>query len=74
MAQMLRAADATVIACHSPTRDLPALCRQADVLVAAVGRPAMVGADWIKPGATVVEVGSTARPMGSSATWTSTRA
>jgi methylenetetrahydrofolate dehydrogenase (NADP+)/methenyltetrahydrofolate cyclohydrolase len=57
MGQMLLAADATVIACHSRTRDLPELCRQADVLIAAVGRPAMVGAEWVKPGATVIDVG-----------------
>jgi methylenetetrahydrofolate dehydrogenase (NADP+)/methenyltetrahydrofolate cyclohydrolase len=57
MAQMLLAADATVMTCHSRTQDLPALCRQADILIAAVGRPAMVGADWVKPGATVIDVG-----------------
>jgi len=57
MSQMLLAADATVIACHSGTSDLPALCRQADVLIAAVGRPALVGADWVKPGVTVIDVG-----------------
>jgi methylenetetrahydrofolate dehydrogenase (NADP+)/methenyltetrahydrofolate cyclohydrolase len=57
MAQMLLAAHATVVACHSQTRDLRALCRQADVLIAAVGRPAIVAADWVKPGATVIDVG-----------------
>jgi methylenetetrahydrofolate dehydrogenase (NADP+)/methenyltetrahydrofolate cyclohydrolase len=46
-----------VTVCHSRTRDLPAVCRRADVLVAAVGRPRMVGADWVKPGATVIDVG-----------------
>jgi methylenetetrahydrofolate dehydrogenase (NADP+)/methenyltetrahydrofolate cyclohydrolase len=57
MAQMLLAADATVIACHSRTAHLTGLCRQADVLVVAVGRPGMVTADCIKPGATIVDVG-----------------
>ena len=51
---------------HSRTRDLPALCRRADVLVAATGRAEMVKGDWIKPGATVMDVGITrvARPDG----------
>jgi methylenetetrahydrofolate dehydrogenase (NADP+)/methenyltetrahydrofolate cyclohydrolase len=57
MAQMLLAANATVTVCHSRTRDLPATCRRADVLVAAVGRAEMVKADWVKPGAVVVDVG-----------------
>jgi methylenetetrahydrofolate dehydrogenase (NADP+)/methenyltetrahydrofolate cyclohydrolase len=57
MAQMLLAADATVTTCHSRTTDLPAVCRRADVLVVAVGRDRMVGADWVKPGATVIDVG-----------------
>jgi methylenetetrahydrofolate dehydrogenase (NADP+)/methenyltetrahydrofolate cyclohydrolase len=57
MAQLLLAADATVIACHSRTLDAAAVCRQADILIAAVGRPGMVGADWVKPGATVIDVG-----------------
>jgi len=51
------ARDATVTICHSRTSDLPAVCREADVLVAAVGRPEMVKADWIKPGAVVLDVG-----------------
>ena len=42
---------------HSKTRDLPEVCRRADLLVAAIGRPEMVRADWIKPGATVIDVG-----------------
>src|SRR5262249_2790320 len=42
---------------HSYTRDAPMVCRRADILVAAAGRPAMIGADWIKPGATVIDVG-----------------
>jgi methylenetetrahydrofolate dehydrogenase (NADP+) / methenyltetrahydrofolate cyclohydrolase len=57
MAQLLLAANATVTTCHSRTRDLPAVCRRADVLVAAVGRDRMVKGDWIKPGATVIDVG-----------------
>lgn len=48
---------ATVTICHSRTRDLAAVCRQADLLVAAIGRPAMITAEYIKPGATVVDVG-----------------
>lgn len=57
MAQLLLAADCTVTIAHSRTRDLPAVCRQADILVAAVGRPEMVKGDWIKPGAIVIDVG-----------------
>jgi len=57
MAQLLLAANATVTTCHSRTRDLAAVCRRADVLVAAVGRARMVKADWVKPGATVIDVG-----------------
>jgi methylenetetrahydrofolate dehydrogenase (NADP+)/methenyltetrahydrofolate cyclohydrolase len=57
MAQLLLAANATVTIAHSRTADLPAVARTADVLVAAVGRDRMVKADWIKPGATVVDVG-----------------
>ena len=57
MAQLLLGANATVTTCHSRTRDLPAVCRRADVLIAAVGRAGMVTADWIKPGATVIDVG-----------------
>ena len=51
------ARDATVTICHSKTRDLPGVCREADVLVAAVGRAEMVRGSWIKPGATVLDVG-----------------
>ncbi|MEN0653000.1 MULTISPECIES: bifunctional methylenetetrahydrofolate dehydrogenase/methenyltetrahydrofolate cyclohydrolase FolD [Hyphobacterium] len=47
----------TVTIAHSKTRDLPALCRTADILVAAVGRPNMIGGDWIRPGACVLDVG-----------------
>lgn len=50
--------NATVTVCHSRTADLPGVCRQADILVAAVGRPEMVRADWVKPGAYVIDVGS----------------
>ena len=57
MAQLLTTANATVTIAHSRTRDLAAICRQADILVAAVGRPEMVTGDWIKPGATVIDVG-----------------
>ncbi len=57
LAQLLLAADCTVSIAHSRTRDLAALCRQGDILVAAVGRPEMVRGDWIKPGAAVVDVG-----------------
>ena len=57
MAQLLLAAHATVTIAHSRTRDLPGLCREADILVAAVGRPEMVRGDWVGPGATVIDVG-----------------
>jgi methylenetetrahydrofolate dehydrogenase (NADP+)/methenyltetrahydrofolate cyclohydrolase len=57
MAQLLLGANATVTVCHSRTRDLAAVCRRADVLVAAVGRDRMVKGDWVKPGATVIDVG-----------------
>ena len=57
MAQLLLAESCTVTVAHSRTRDLPALCRTADILVAAVGRPEMVRGDWIRPGATVIDVG-----------------
>ena len=54
---MSKQANATVTVAHSRTADLPALCRTADIIVAAVGRPEMVGADYIKPGAVVLDVG-----------------
>ncbi len=57
MANLLLAANCTVTVAHSRTKDLPALARTADILVAAVGRPQMVRGDWIKPGATVIDVG-----------------
>ena len=57
MGQLLLHANATVTVCHSRTRDLPAVTRRADVLIAAVGRDRMVKRDWVKPGATVIDVG-----------------
>jgi methylenetetrahydrofolate dehydrogenase (NADP+)/methenyltetrahydrofolate cyclohydrolase len=57
VAALLLAADCTVTMVHSRTRDAAATCRRADIVVAAMGRPAMVTADWIKPGATVIDVG-----------------
>ena len=57
MAMLLTAADATVTLCHSKTQDLAALCRGADILVAAVGRAGFVTADMVKPGAVVLDVG-----------------
>jgi len=57
MAQLLIAESATVTVAHSKTKDLPAVVRRADIVVAAVGRPEMVRSDWIKPGATIIDVG-----------------
>src|SRR5262249_39964390 len=57
LAQLLIAESATVTVAHSKTRDLPAVSRRADLLFAAVGRPQFVRGDWIKPGATVIDVG-----------------
>jgi methylenetetrahydrofolate dehydrogenase (NADP+)/methenyltetrahydrofolate cyclohydrolase len=57
LASLLLAANATVTIAHSRTLDLPAECRRADILIAAVGRPEMVQATWIQPGATVIDVG-----------------
>jgi methylenetetrahydrofolate dehydrogenase (NADP+) / methenyltetrahydrofolate cyclohydrolase len=57
VAALLLAEHATVTICHSRTRDLPAVCRRADVLIVAVGRPRMIRGDWIKPGASVIDVG-----------------
>ncbi len=57
MAALLLARHATVTVCHSRTRELAAVCREADVLVAAIGRPALVGREFVKPGAVVVDVG-----------------
>ncbi len=58
VSMLLLHANATVTICHSRTKDLPAVCRKADILIAAVGRPEMVKADWVKPGAYVIDVGS----------------
>ena len=57
VALLLVGRDATVTICHSRSKDLPGIVRQADILVAAVGRPNMVKADWVKPGAAVIDVG-----------------
>ena len=57
MAQLLLGENCTVTVAHSRTRDLPGECRSADILVAAVGRPQMIEGDWVKPGATVIDVG-----------------
>ncbi|MBB3764674.1 bifunctional methylenetetrahydrofolate dehydrogenase/methenyltetrahydrofolate cyclohydrolase FolD [Sphingomicrobium lutaoense] len=65
MAQLLLQENATVTIAHSRTRNLPELARSADILVAAVGRPEMVKADWIKPGATVIDVGINRLPPAS---------
>jgi methylenetetrahydrofolate dehydrogenase (NADP+)/methenyltetrahydrofolate cyclohydrolase len=58
VAMLLTGADATVTICHSKTRDLPAIVSGADILVAAIGRPEMIRGSWIKPGATVIDVGT----------------
>ena len=57
MAQLLLSKNATVTMAHSRSKDLPGICAKADILVAAVGRPEMVKAEWVKPGATVIDVG-----------------
>ena len=57
MSRKGRGGDATVTVCHSRTHDLPGVCRTADILIAAIGRARMVKGDWIKPGATVIDVG-----------------
>ena len=57
VAQLLLAADCTVTIAHSRSRDLPAICRRADIVIAAAGRPEMLRGDWIRPGATVIDVG-----------------
>jgi methylenetetrahydrofolate dehydrogenase (NADP+)/methenyltetrahydrofolate cyclohydrolase len=63
MAQLLLGAHATVTVAHSRTRDLPGVCRRADVLVAAVGKAEMIRGDWIRPGAVVIDVGQNALPL-----------
>ncbi|MDX9953793.1 MAG: bifunctional methylenetetrahydrofolate dehydrogenase/methenyltetrahydrofolate cyclohydrolase FolD [Anaerolineae bacterium] len=57
VSMLLLKRDATVTICHSRSKDLPAICRRADILVAAVGRAEMVKADWVQPGAVVIDVG-----------------
>lgn len=57
MALLLLEANATVTVCHSRTRDLPAVCREADLIVAAIGRPKMIDASYVRPGAVVIDVG-----------------
>jgi methylenetetrahydrofolate dehydrogenase (NADP+)/methenyltetrahydrofolate cyclohydrolase len=57
VAALLITADCTVTIVHSKSRDLPGICRRADILVAAIGRPQMVKANWLKPGAAVIDVG-----------------
>jgi methylenetetrahydrofolate dehydrogenase (NADP+)/methenyltetrahydrofolate cyclohydrolase len=64
MAALLLAANATVTMCHSKTRDLPEVVRRADIVVAAIGKPDFVRGDWIKPGATVLDVGMNKKPDG----------
>jgi methylenetetrahydrofolate dehydrogenase (NADP+) / methenyltetrahydrofolate cyclohydrolase len=67
LAALLLAADCTVTLVHTKSRDIPAICRRADILMAAAGQPAMVKGDWVKPGATVIDVGTNriATPEGS---------
>lgn len=57
LASLLLERNATVTICHSHTRDLAAVCLEADVLIAAVGVPKLISGDWVKPGATVIDVG-----------------
>jgi methylenetetrahydrofolate dehydrogenase (NADP+)/methenyltetrahydrofolate cyclohydrolase len=64
VAQLLLRADCTVTITHSRTRDLPAVCRAADILVVAIGKPQFVRGDWIKPGAAVIDVGINRIPAG----------
>lgn len=64
MAMLLLAESATVTIAHSRSRDLPGIVRRADIVVAAVGRPEMVRGDWLKPGATVIDVGINRIPAG----------
>lgn len=64
MALLLLHQNATVTICHSKTADLPGVCRRADILVAAMGRPAFLTADFIQPGATVIDVGMNRKPDG----------
>ncbi len=74
VAQLLLNENATVTICHSKTRDLAAVCRRADLLVAAIGRPEMIRGDWIKPGAIVIDVGINRLPAegGKNRAWSAT--
>ena len=63
LAQLLLAADCTVTIAHSKTVDLPERCREAEILCAAIGRPLMIQGDWVRPGATVIDVGVTRVPF-----------
>ena len=63
VAQLLLGANCTVTIAHSKTRDLPDVCRQAEILVAAIGRPQMIQGDWIRPGAAVIDVGINRAPF-----------
>jgi methylenetetrahydrofolate dehydrogenase (NADP+)/methenyltetrahydrofolate cyclohydrolase len=61
-ALLLIGKNATVTVCHSRTRDLPAIIRQADILIAAIGKAEFVRGDWVKPGAAVIDVGINSKP------------
>ena len=62
LAMLLLAANATVTICHSRTEDLPAVCREADILLAAVGSPRLVRRDWLRPGQVIIDVGMNPDP------------
>jgi methylenetetrahydrofolate dehydrogenase (NADP+)/methenyltetrahydrofolate cyclohydrolase len=64
LAELLTQADATVTLCHSKTQDLPGVCREADILVAALGRPRFIGPQFVKPGACLIDVGVNRLPDG----------
>jgi len=64
IAQLLLGENCTVTICHSRTSNLPAVCRTADILIAAVGRPLMIKGDWVKPGAAIIDVGINRIPKG----------
>jgi methylenetetrahydrofolate dehydrogenase (NADP+)/methenyltetrahydrofolate cyclohydrolase len=64
VALLLLQRNATVTVCHSKTKDIAGVCRRADILVAAIGRPRMIAGDWIKPGAVVIDVGMNRLPDG----------
>jgi methylenetetrahydrofolate dehydrogenase (NADP+)/methenyltetrahydrofolate cyclohydrolase len=60
---VLQGEDATVTVVHSKTQDAQAICAEADILIAAIGKPEMVKADWVKPGAAVIDVGTNPIPV-----------